>query len=295
MRLPSIKQFRAFLLVAETGSVSVAARALGLTQPAISQQLRELERTLSVRLFERANGKSIPTAMGQSLMEPARRALAAAEDAVALAVEIRHGDSGQIKIGAGATGCIHLLPSVLEAVKKAMPRLSLKVTIGDTADLLPQLQAGDLDIGLMTLPTSTVSSLSYTPLFSETLMAMLPERAGTYPKGITAQQLAQFPFIAYRAAGDTRTITDAWLDASAVSVTPIMELGSFEAIKMLVGAGLGAAIIPKLALSTPTPGTLAHSLNPVLSRNVGYVVRDDKIMDRGFRLLIRHLEAFPAP
>ena len=295
MRLPSIKQFRAFLLVADTGSVSVAARALGLTQPAISQQLRELERTLSARLFERANGKSIPTAMGQSLIEPARRALAAAEDAMALAAELKRSDSGQIKIGAGATACIHLLPSVLEAVKAAMPRLSLKIIIGDTADLLPQVQAGDLDIGLMTLPPRTVSLLSYRSLFLEPLVAILPERAGTFPKGITAQQLAQFPFIAYRSGGDTRAITDAWFDAATVSSTPIMELGSFEAIKGLVGAGLGAAIVPKLALSKPTPGTSAHSLNPALSRTVGYVVREDKIMDRGFRLLIRHLEALPAP
>ncbi|SNB70983.1 transcriptional regulator, LysR family [Arboricoccus pini] len=295
MRLPSIKQFRAFLLVAETGSVSVAARSLGLTQPAVSQQLRELERTLSVRLFERANGRSIPTAAGQSLVEPARRALAAAEDAVVLAAETRQGDSGQIRIGSGATGCIHLLPSVLGAVKRAMPRLSLKVTIGDTADLVPQVQAGDLDIGLMTLPRGTVPSLTYIPLFSEPLMAMLPERAGTYPKGIMPQQLAQLPFIAYRAAGDTRTITDAWFHASEVAVTPIMELGSFEAIKVLVGAGLGAAIVPKLALLTPTPGAVSHNLNPPLSRTVGYVVRDDKIVDRGFRLLIRHLEAFPVP
>ncbi|WP_174254841.1 LysR family transcriptional regulator substrate-binding protein, partial [Acidisphaera sp. S103] len=70
--------------------------------------------------------------------------------------------------------------------------------------------------------------------------ALLPEQVARFPKGSTARQLAQCPFIAYRAGGYTRTITEAWFDASAVLITPIMELVSFEAIKVLVGAGLGA-------------------------------------------------------
>ncbi|WP_459696672.1 LysR family transcriptional regulator [Acidisoma sp. C75] len=295
MRLPTIRQFRAFLHVAETGSVSVAAKSLGLTQPAVSQQLRELERVLCARLFERANGRSILTVAGQALVEPAQRAVAATEDAVATTAETKSGEIGQIRIGSGATGCIHLLPTILAAVKQAMPRLTLKVTIGDTADLLPLVQSGELDIGLMTLPVSRTAALSYEPLFSEPLLALLPQSDGLFPKGITPQQLAQFPFIAYRAAGDTRTITDGWFDAGGASPEPIMELGSFEAVKVLVGAGLGVAIVPKLALSTPVAGTTACSLKPPLSRIVGYVVREDKTLDRRLRLLIRHLEAFPPP
>lgn len=295
MRLPTVRQLRAFLHVAETGSVSIAARSLGLTQPAVSQQLRELERILNARLFERANGRSILTVVGQALIEPAQRAVAAAEDAVAVTAESKHGETGQIRIGSGATGCIHLLPTVLAAVKQAMPRLTLKVTIGDTADLLPLVQSGELDIGLMTLPVNRVAALSYQPLFSEPLMALLPQSDGLFPKGITPQQLAQFPFIAYRAAGDTRTIADNWFDTGGSLPEPIMELGSFEAIKVLVGAGLGVAIVPKLALSTPISGTTICSLRPPLSRAVGYVVRGDKTLDRRLRLLIRHLEAFPPP
>ena len=81
MAQPTFRQMRTFLTVVEAGSVSTAARLLNLTQPAASQQLRELERCLRVRLLDRAGGRSIPTAAGTALLEPARRAQVAIEDA----------------------------------------------------------------------------------------------------------------------------------------------------------------------------------------------------------------------
>ena len=119
MTVPTLRQLRTFLAVVEAGSVSTAARALHLTQPAASQQLRDLERALSVRLLDRAGGKMIPTAAGQALLEPARRAQAAADDAVVVATKYRQSDTGRVRLGTGATACIHLLPPVLTAVKRA--------------------------------------------------------------------------------------------------------------------------------------------------------------------------------
>ena len=73
MAQPTVRQLRTFLAVVEAGSISTAARALNLTQPAASQQLRELERALHIRLLERAAGKVLPTSAGAALLEPARR------------------------------------------------------------------------------------------------------------------------------------------------------------------------------------------------------------------------------
>src|ERR1700761_3517879 len=103
MGTPTLRQLRTFLAVTETGSVSAAARSLNLTQPAASQQLRELERALSVRLLDRAGGKMVPTAAGQALLEPARRAQAAADDAVVGADKYRQSDTGRVRLGTGAT------------------------------------------------------------------------------------------------------------------------------------------------------------------------------------------------
>ena len=77
---PTFRQMRTFLAVVDNGGVTAASRLLNLTQPAASQQLRELERCLRVRLLDRAGGRGVPTAAGAALLEPARRAQAAVED-----------------------------------------------------------------------------------------------------------------------------------------------------------------------------------------------------------------------
>src|SRR5579863_341017 len=117
MPQPTLRQLRTFLAVVEAGGISIAARALNLTQPAASQQLRELERALRVRLLERAGGKVLPTAAGVALLEPARRAQAAVDDAVAVTAAHRTGEAGRVRFGTGATACIYLLPPVLAMLK----------------------------------------------------------------------------------------------------------------------------------------------------------------------------------
>src|SRR5258708_36762400 len=112
---PTFRQMRTFLAVVDAGGVSAAARSLNLTQPAVSQQLRELERALRVRLLDRAGGKSVPTAAGAALLDPARRARAAIEDAMTAAEAPRAGDIGPVRLVPRATAWIPLVPGVRAA------------------------------------------------------------------------------------------------------------------------------------------------------------------------------------
>lgn len=287
---PSLRQLRTFLAVVETGSVSAAARLLHLTQPAVSQQLRELERGLGVRLLERAAGRMIPNAAGAALVVPARRAISAAEDAVVAVAEHGQGETGRLRLGTGATACIHLLPPVLQRVKAAMPGLVVTVAIGNTAEILPRLEAGDLDVVLATLPVPASRALSTTRLLSDPLLALLP--AVGIPPGqgpITAKALGAWPLILYEENGNTRAATDAWFRRAGVKPEPVMAVGSVEAIKTLVGLGLGAAVLPALALSKSPPGTVTRSLRPAATRSLGCVLRKEKVLDRGLRLFLTEL------
>jgi DNA-binding transcriptional LysR family regulator len=289
MSTPTLRQLRTFLAVTERGSVSAAARSLNLTQPAASQQLRELERALSVRLLDRAGGKMVPTAAGQALLDPARRAQAAAEDTVAAMAEHRCGDTGRVRLGTGATACIFLLPPVLAAVKQAMPGLVVTVAIGNTADVLVQLEAGDLDVALVTLPVPTSRTLSTTKLLADPLMALLPEGIAPAGVAVTALELAAMPLILYEAGGNTRGMTDIWFRRAGLVPRPIMELGSVEAIKVLVGSGLGASVLPSLALRGAVAGAVTRKLKPGVSRDLGIVLRREKVMDRSLRLFLTEL------
>ena len=290
MGTPTLRQLRTFLAVVEAGSVSTAARLLNFTQPAASQQLRELERTLSVRLLDRAGGKVIPTAAGQALLDPARRAQAAAEDAIAATAGHRRGDTGRVRLGTGATACLFLMPPVLAAVKRAMPGLAVTVVIGNTADMLLRLEAGDLDVALVTLPVPANRALSATRLLSDPLLALLPHALAPVGAAVTAAQLGAMPLILYEAGGNSRTITDAWFRRAGVTPRPIMEMGSAETIKHLVGAGLGATVLTSLALRSPVPGAVTRRLRPAASRDLGIVLRREKVLDRGLRLFLAELE-----
>jgi len=289
MAHPTLRQLMTFLSAVETGSVTAAAKALHLSQPAASQQLRDLERALRVRLLDRAKGRVIPTPAGEAILAAARRAQSAAEDIVAAAAEFRDGEAGRVRLGAGATACIYLLPDILARVKRRMPRLEVTVATGNTADILDRLEAGALDVALVTQPVRASRAVVQTPLMADRLLALVPKVLAPAGGAIGAAQLARLPLILYEAGGNTRTIVDDWFARAGVAPSPIMELGSVEAIKVLVESGLGASILPRLSLMRVARQTVVRPLRPALARELAYVLRKDKVIDRGLRLLLGEL------
>jgi DNA-binding transcriptional LysR family regulator len=292
MHDPSLRQLRTFLSVVETGGVTTAAQALGLTQPAASQQLRELERAMGVRLLERVAGRAVPTAAGRALVEPARRAHAAVEDARAVAAAHRSGEAGRVRLGTGATACIHLLPPVLAELNERMPGLEVIIATGNTPDILRRVEEGDLDAALVTLPAALGRSLTATRVATDPLVALLPDAMA--PKGrtsLTAAELERLPLILYETGANTRAIIDAWFRRADLAPRPIMELGSVEAIKVLVAGGRGCSVLPGLALSDEVAGAVVRPLRPALSRQLAVVLRTEKVVDRGLGRLLAALKA----
>ena len=291
MLQPTLRQLRTFLAVVEAGGVSVAARTLNLTQPAASQQLRELERVMRVRLLERAGGKVQPTAAGAALLAPARRAVAAIEDALAVTAAHRAGEVGRVRFGTGATACIYLLPPVLSVVKQRMPGLEIVIATGNSGDVARRVEAGELDIALVTLPVARSRALSVTRLMADPLVALLPDGMARGMAAMTAGQLAGLPLMLYEAGGTTRAIIDGWFKRAGVTASPIMQLDSIETIKVLVSGGLGASVMPALAVAAVPDGTVVRRLRPGVARELGIVLRKEKVLDRGLRLVVEALRA----
>jgi DNA-binding transcriptional LysR family regulator len=289
MAHPTLRQLMTFLSAVETGSVTAAAKSLHLSQPAASQQLRDLERALGVRLLDRAKGKVIPTPAGDAILVAARRAQSAAEDIVAAAADFRDGEAGRLRLGTGATACIYLLPDILARVKRRLPRFEVTVATGNTGDILDRLEAGALDVALVTRPVRASRSLLQTHLMADPLLALVPKALAPAGAAIGAAQLARLPLILYEAGGNTRTIVDTWFERAGVAPVPIMELGSVEAIKVLVASGLGASILPRLSLAQVARQTVVCPLRPALARDLAYVLRKDKVIDRGLRVLLGEL------
>ena len=292
MHDPSLRQLRTFLAVVQTGGVTAAAQALGLTQPAASQQLRELERAMGVRLLERVSGHSVPTAAGRALIEPARRAQAAVEDARMVTAAHRAGEAGRVRLGTGATACIHLLPPVLAALNERMPGLEVIIATGNTPDILRRVEEGDLDAALVTLPAALGRWLTAMRIATDSMLALLP--AAMVPAGrpaLTAAELERLPLILYETGANTRAIIDAWFRRAGLVPRPIMELGSVEAIKVLVAGGRGCSVLPALALGGAVPGAVVRPLRPALARQLAVVLRKEKIVDLGLGRLLGALKS----
>jgi len=276
----------------ELGSFSAAAERAGISQPAVSLQIRQLERQLGVRLVERVGRRAQATAAGHDLLVHAARIQEGVASAIEAIAPHRDGAAGRIRIGTGATACVYLLPPNLRQLKEAMPALEITVQTGNTADMLKLLEANSLDIALVTLPVSG-RAFAIEEIYRDELVAVFPDGTNLPWKTVSPALMAGKPLLLYERGGNTRRLIDRWFLRAGFAPKPIMELGSVEAIKQMVGAGLGWAILPKLALSQAalSENIAWRSLSPRLSRSLALVMRRDKHLSRGIREMVAVLGA----
>lgn len=279
-----------FRLVIQRGSFSAAADILGLSQPAVSLQVRQLEQFLRTRLVERTGRGIKATAAGLALLEHGNRIEQVVEEAVRSVSEFSHEISGTITLGTGATACIHLLPPLLQQLREEHPLLRVGVTTGNTLDVVRAVEENRLDIGLVTLPASG-RALEVMPILDEEFVLIISQVQDEQIAHFTPQILHALPLIAFESGSGTRDLIDGWFNTCDLEVCPVMQLGSIEAIKRMVRAGLGYSIVPRMAVENVADreGLSVRSLNPVLHRQLGIVMRQDKILSKGISEVIRLL------
>lgn len=287
MRGLNLDALRTFAQVIELGSFSAAAERGGITQPAVSLQVRQLERRFGLKLVERVGRRAGPTAAGLELLTHIRAidaALTQAEQAMtAHASQV----TGRVRLGTGATACTYLLPPLLADLRRRFPALDVVASTGNTADMLRGLENNTLDIGLVTLPAPG-RMIEATPVLEDEFVAIFPARGAlAIPDTATPQALAALPLVLFEPGARTRRLVDDWFEAAGVAAKPVMELGSTEAMKEIVAAGLGCAVLPRLAVSGAgqRSALVVRSLTPRLSRTLAIVVRRDKPLSRGLRHL----------
>jgi DNA-binding transcriptional LysR family regulator len=286
MRGLNLDQLEAFAAVVELGSFSAAAARLNLTQPAISFQIRQLERRLGARLLERVGRRAQPTAAGRELLPHIHRIGETVAGAVEAMADHAQGVAGRVRIGTGATACIYLLPPVLSELRRRFPLLEIVVRTGNSPDMLRSLEDNALDAALVTLPAPG-RMFDVEKLIADEIVAVFPPGFAA-PPTLSATALAALPILLPEPGSTSRRVIDDWFRRAGIALKPVMELGSVEAIKQLVAAGLGCGLLPRLAASEEL--VAAYSLAPPLHREIGLVVRRDKIPDRGLRELMRALQ-----
>ena len=230
----------AFLAVHQSGSVVAAAAKVHLSPAAVSAQLKSLEELLGLQLFERGARAITPTPVARRLVPLAEQVLATCEQMRSLRADGVL--SGRLRLGVISSALAGVLPSLLAGLTQAHPRLEIKVTAGNSVELLHRVERRELDCALVTEPIDALPpELVAHPLYAEPFVLLSPAGGG---EGGWREQLRSHPYVAFDRGTWAGRLIDAYLVQAGIQVQASMELDSLEAIMAVVRHGLGVSIVP---------------------------------------------------
>ena len=275
MRGLNLDQLQALLEVVEQGSFSAAARRLNLTQPAISLQIRELERRFGVRLIERLGKRAHATVPGRELVEVARRIFRECNQADAAMRRFREGWIGRVHVGTTLTTMIYRLPPILRRVRLDHPGIDLVLTNTPTQTSVDNIIQNRIDLGLVNLPVGK-RQLKITPLCAEVLVAIFPVGTPDVPDEVTPDYVARQNLLVEQAASAAHPLVLGWLSAHASPPRAPTQLGTVEALKSAVASNLGMAIVPEVSVGMHRSDFIVRPLRPPLSRTLALIEHRNK-------------------
>jgi LysR family transcriptional regulator, low CO2-responsive transcriptional regulator len=231
---------KAFHAVAEAGSFTRAAAAIGLSQPTLSSQVALLEKMYNVSLFDRKPRGIALTPFGQRLFDITTRIFTAEADALALLQGARTIQKGHLRIAADSAA--HVMPA-LARMRSANPGLTFSIAIDNSANVLKRLLDYDCDIGVMSRQTSDPRIHSLL-LKRDTLILFVPATHPLADKGTIPIQMLMGVDIVIREHGSvTREVFEASLATASIRPGQLVEVQSREAVREAVGAGFGVGVI----------------------------------------------------
>lgn len=148
-----LKQLRLLVAVGKHGNIQYAARELNVSQPSATKMIKDLELDFEVQLFERTNRGVVPTPFGEALIRHGKLIFAQISNAAQELDDLNEGSSGRVVIGTLLAASSNLLPTAIDHVLAARPRLAIKVVEGTNEVLMPELRSGEIDLVVGRLPT----------------------------------------------------------------------------------------------------------------------------------------------
>lgn len=281
-------QLRSFVEVARLKNFSRAAAKLGLTQPAISTQVRQLEREFGVRLFDRIGKRVFLTQPGALLLDHAGKILNVQKEAFDALRDLMPNPSGHLTLGATEGSCLYLLPRVFAAFKKRHPGVKITIYRNFTAKIVQKLQEDSLDLGFVSLPVE-VRELATIPLFREPVdVAVAADHPLAARESVTVEEIARYPWI-FPKASRTRVMLEDLFRSVRPPVHVTMELSGVETIKKFIGIGLGISLLSRsYAAAEVRTRTLKliPLVEPKLERHLALAYRTDRYLSRSTQAFI---------
>jgi DNA-binding transcriptional LysR family regulator len=237
------RQLRAFVTLAQTGSFTLAAKQLFLSQSAVSHSMKALEQEVGCLLLDRMGKKVLLTQAGETLLHHAERILQEMATARAALEQLGKWGRGRLRIGASTTACKYILPSVLREFKEEFPQALISIEPGDTLEALDLIRDNRIDLAIMIEPMNE-DQLDFHPLFSDELSFLV---SATHPWAVQREVVrAEIPkqnYVLYHKSSYTFRLIEQYFRKEDMVLNTVIELGSMDAMKELVKLGLGVSII----------------------------------------------------
>ena len=243
MRSPSLRQLRTVSAVAQHGSITAAAKRLGLTGPAISLQIQQLEEDAGLKLFERTRRGMVPTQAGETVLESARKVQAEMNSLEDALNALKGLSAGRIRLGVVSTGK-YFAPRLIAGFLKEAPGVELKLFVGNRAEIVRKLKNYEIDIALMGRPPRDFDVRAR--LFGDHPLVFIAP--ADHPlvgvRNISKQRIAEEPLIVREVGSGTRVSLELFMSDIPGKLESLgTEMDSNETIKQAVIAGLGVAFI----------------------------------------------------
>ncbi len=279
---------KAFVAVAETGSFSVAAERLFLTQPAVSKRIAALESELDARLFDRIGRTVTLTEGGVALLPRAQKLLMELEDSIRAISSLSGEVRGTLRFATSHHIGLHRLPPTLKRFTQAYPQVRLDIRFMDSEAACVAVEHGELELGIVTLPPEPSSKLTTEVIWEDPLGIVVSRNHPLAEHAdVTLDQLAQHVAVLPATNTYTRQIAELAFSRLGLTLEIALSTNYLETIKMLVSVGIGWSLLPNTMLDKHISKLSVEELS--LQRSLGIVYHRDRTLSNAARALISEL------
>ncbi len=259
-RQVTLKQLRGFASISRNGSISAAAKQLHLTSPAVSLQLKELEKSAGIPLFERTGNGLVPTAGGRVVLELTNKIQTLLLECSEALDEMSGTDRGVVSVGVVSTAR-YFAPTVMARFSKLFPEVKLRLQVGNREMIIAKLESLELDFAVTGMPPSHFQVQSeYIGKHPQIIIAP-PDHAFAANLRISLSDLKDQTFLQREPGSGTRSVADKLFAKNRLLPCAVIEFGSNETIKQAVMAGMGIAIISAHTVAAELQENRLISLN----------------------------------
>lgn len=242
--ISNLEYYKVFYYVAKTGSVTGAAKALSISQPAVSQAMKQLESSLGTELIFRASRGVKLTREGQLLFSYVEKGYEQIELGLEKVMQLKNMEGGEIRIGASDMTLQYFLLPYLEKFHEQYPEIKVVVTNAPTPETLVLLESGRIDFGVVSTPFEAQKGLEIIPVREIEDIFVAGRRFIAYKnKTLDLQELEKLPLICLEKNTSTRTYLDAYLEQHNVRIQPEFELATSDMIVQFALRSLGVGSV----------------------------------------------------